>query len=251
MIVGSRSVVLPMRARRRVRTVAPMHEAMTPSSRRGTRIAAASLIVGPLLMSVGDLMHPSEDMDPSAQATILIEDAARWYGAHLLLLLGAAVLVPGILALTAIAAERRPSHGGAERILLVVGLAALSAIFACEMLVGRYASDGASVAATADLLRTLQSPAVLGILGGLGSAFFVGVAAFTVPLIRGGAPWRAPAVVFALGALLVLVEIVSAQVVFSQVGNILMAVASATFAFRLLNGGALPREAGALGASAS
>jgi hypothetical protein len=88
--------------------------------------------------------------------------------------------------------------------------------------------------------------------GAFSQAFdHVGVAAFTVPLIRGGAPWRGPAVVFALGALLVLVEIVSAQVVFSQVGNILIAIASATFAWRLLDGGALRRGAGALAASAS
>jgi hypothetical protein len=204
-----------------------------------------------MLMAVGDLMHPREDMDPSAQATILIDDAARWYEAHLLLLLGAAALVPGILALTAIAAEHRPTRGGAERVLLVVGLAAFSGIFACEMLVGRYSSDGATAAATAELLRTFQSPAVLGILGGLGSAFFVGVGAFTLPLIRAGAPWRAPAVLFALGSSLVLVEIVSSQVVFSQIGNILMAVASATFAWLLLNGATVPREAGGLSVRAS
>ncbi len=134
--------------------------------------------------------------------------------------MGAAVFVPGVLALSQLAAARRPANGDAVRVLLLIGLSAFSAIFASEMLVGRYTADGASASATAELLRTLQSGPVLGVLGVLGSAFFVGVAAFAIPFIREGGPWRAPSLLFALGALLVLVEIISAQVVFSQVGNV-------------------------------
>jgi hypothetical protein len=184
-------------------------------------------------MSIGDLIHPSESNDPADQATILVNGASRWYGAHLLLFVGAAVFVPGVLALSQLAAARRPATGDAVRVLLLIGLSAFSAIFAGEMLVGRYTADGASTSATADLLRTLQSGPVLGVLGGLASAFFVGVAAFAIPFIREGGPWRAPSLLFALGALLVLVEIISAQVVFSQAGNVMMAVASSTVAWRL------------------
>jgi hypothetical protein len=184
-------------------------------------------------MSIGDLIHPSESNDPADQATVLVNGASRWYGAHLLLFVGAAVFVPGVLALSQLAAARRPANGDAVRVLLLIGLSAFSAIFASEMLVGRYVADGASTSATADLLRTLQSGPVLGVLGGLGSAFFVGVAVFAIPFIRERGPWRAPSLLFALGALLVLVEIISAQVVFSQVGNVMMAVASSTVAWRL------------------
>jgi hypothetical protein len=211
-----------------------MHDTIAPAShRRRTTLTTASLVAGPLLMSIGDLIHPSESNDPADQATVLVDGATRWYGAHLLLLVGAAVFVPGVLALSELAAERKPANGDTVRVLLLVGLSAFWAIFASEMLVGRYAADGASASATADLLRTLQSGPVLGVLGVLGSAFFVGVGAFAIPFIREGGPWRAPSLLFALGALLVLVEIISAQVVFSQVGNVVMAVASSTVAWRL------------------
>ena len=227
-------MVLPMRTRRRVRTIGLMHDTIAPAShRRRTTLTTASLVAGPLLMSIGDLIHPSESNDPADQATVLVDGATRWYGAHLLLLVGAAVFVPGVLALSELAAERKPANGDTVRVLLLVGLSAFWAIFASEMLVGRYAADGASASATADLLRTLQSGPVLGVLGVLGSAFFVGVGAFAIPFIRDGGPWRAPSLLVAIGALLVLVEIISAQVVFSQVGNVMMAVAGSTFAWRL------------------
>lgn len=227
-------MVLPMRHAPRVRTVEPVHDTIAPASHRSrATLATASLVAGPLLMSIGDLIHPSESNDPVDQATVLVDGATRWYGAHLLLLVGAAVFIPGILALSQIAAARKPANGDAVRVLLLVGLSAFSAIFASEMLVGRYAAQGASASATADLLRTLQSAPVLGVLGVLGSAFFVGVAAFAIPFIREGGPWRAPSLLFALGSLLVLAEIISAQVVFSQVGNVTMAVASTTVAWRL------------------
>jgi hypothetical protein len=227
-------MVLPMRARRRVRTIRLMHDTIAPASHRSrATLTTASLVAGPLLMSIGDLIHPSESNDPADQAAILVDGASRWYGAHLLLLVGAAVFVPGVLALSQLATARRPANGDVVRVLLLIGLSAFWAIFACEMLVGRYAADGASESVTGDLLRTLQSGPVLGVLGVVGSAFFMGVAAFAIPFIREGGEWRVPSLLFALGALLVLVEIISAQVVFSQVGNVMMAVASWTVAWRL------------------
>ena len=42
-----------------------------------TLIAAASLIVGPLLMTIGDLFHPEERMDTPEQSAILVDHASR------------------------------------------------------------------------------------------------------------------------------------------------------------------------------
>ena len=46
-----------------------------------TLISAASLVAGPLIMSIGDLLHPEERMAPAEQMAILVEDASRWYTA--------------------------------------------------------------------------------------------------------------------------------------------------------------------------
>src|SRR4030095_12969857 len=99
-------------------------------------IGATSLIVGPALMSVGDLFHPAESRDPAAQVAIVAGSPSRWYVAHLLLFLGMLLLVPGILTLTRVARDRRPAAGYAARLLLLVSVGAFSAVIVCEMLLG-------------------------------------------------------------------------------------------------------------------
>lgn len=211
---------------------------MTSSSPRSYRtvIAAASLVIGPLLMSVGDLLHPQERMDAARQATIIIEHASRWYTAHLLLLIGLLVFIPGILALTRLAGARTPMAGYVGRILLLVGVGAFSAVFVCEMLVGRYVSDGADLAAATALLQTFQSGWVLGVLLVGAAAFFAGVAVLVIALVRTVRRLRWPALAYLLGALLILAEIITAEVRLSQIGNVVMLAASVAFARQIVRG---------------
>ena len=82
----------------------------------GTLVAAASLFTGPLLMSIGDLLHPEERMDPSEQIAILVPQASWWYTAHLLLFIGMMLFIPGLLALSALTGARKPAVGYAARI---------------------------------------------------------------------------------------------------------------------------------------
>jgi hypothetical protein len=185
-------------------------------------------------MSVGDLFHPAEAHDPTAQIAILAESASRWYVAHLLLFVGGLVFVPGILALTRLAIVRRPLMGRAARLLMLVSVGALSSVFVFEMLLGRFIVEGSDLATAAALLETFQSPAVfLALLPGL-LAFFVGTALFVFPLSEAAGPCRWPALGFALGAALILGEIILAEVLLSQIGNIVILVAATAFARLLL-----------------
>ena len=67
-------------------------------------------------------------------------------------------------------------------------------------------------------------------------AFFAGTAAFAIPLMRRGSRLGWAAALMLLGALLVLAEILSAQVILSQIGNILVFCGSATAAWLILRG---------------
>lgn len=211
-------------------------DAALPPSRYRTVIGAASLIVAPALMSVGDLLHPHESWDAAAQVAMVAASASRWYVAHLLLFIGMLVFVPGILVLSEVVAERRPAAGYGARVLLVASVGALSAVFVSEMLLGRYVSQGADQAAAVALFQTFQSGAVLGALMPGLLAFFIGTGLFVTPLASTPGPFRWPALCFALGALLILGEIISAQVLLSQIGNILILVAGIGFARVLLRG---------------
>ena len=201
-----------------------------------TLIAAASLITGPLLMTIGDLLHPEERMAPSEQIAILVDHASRWYTAHLLLFVGIILFIPGLLALSALTAARKPAVGYAARILILVGTAALASIFVGEMLVGRFVSDGADPAAATDLLESMFSGPILAAVGPAMLAFFIGTAAFAIPLIRTRSRLGWAAATILLGTFLILAEILSAQVILSQLGNILAFCGSATAAWLILQG---------------
>ena len=146
-------------------------------------IAAASLVVGPLLMSVGDLLHPEERWDAAWQAAIIFEQSSRWYVAHLLLFIGLLLFIPGILALTRLTSEQRPTAGYAGQILLMIGTGAFCAVFVCEI----------------------------------------------------GGRLRWPALVLGVGAFLILAEIITAKVLLSQIGNVVILAASVTFAWQILH----------------
>lgn len=197
-------------------------------------IAAASLVLGPLLMSAGDLIHPKEHADAADQVAVIFEHASRWYAAHLLLFIGLLMLIPGILALTGLTTDRRPAVGYAARILVLAGVASFSAVFVAEMLIGRYISDGADASAATELLETFQSGWVLGAVMVGGVAWLVGVAAFATPLIMADGGLRWPAVIYILGALLIVAEIMTSQVLLSQIGNIVLLAASVSFAWHIL-----------------
>jgi hypothetical protein len=203
-----------------------------------TLISAVSLVAGPLIMSIGDLLHPEERMAPPEQMAILVADASRWYTAHLLLFIGMMLFIPGLLALAALTEARKPAVGYAARILVLIGTAAISSVFVGEMLIGRFVLDGADPAAATDLLESMFSGPLLAAVGPAMLAFFVGTAAFAIPLMRtGGGLGRAAATIL-IGALFVLAEILSAQVVLSQTGNVLVFVGSTAAAWLILHGGA-------------
>jgi len=220
--------------------MATSRTATTIAQGRGyqTLIGAASLAVGPLVMAVGDLLHPKETADIGGQAAIVVQQATRWYLAHLLLLVGLVLFVPGLLTLADLAVARRPRVGYAARVLMVIGVGGASAIFVAEMLAGRLGSLG--VAATETFLETMFSGPIAGPMLPVALAFFVAAAVFAMPLIAGPGPLRWPAVVFLVGTLLVLAEILSSQVLLSQIGNFLIWGGSAAFAWLLVRG-----EAGA------
>jgi hypothetical protein len=206
-----------------------------------TRISAVSLVAGPLIMSIGDLLHPEERMAPAEQMAILVTDASRWYTAHLLLFIGMMLFIPGLLALAALAEARKPAVGYAARILVLIGTAAISSVFVGEMLIGRFVLDGADPAAATELLESMFSGPLLAAVGPAMLAFFVGTGVFAIPLMRAGGGVGLAAATILVGALFVLAEILSAQVLLSQIGNVLVFLGSAAIAWLILRGRA--REA--------
>lgn len=199
-----------------------------------TRVGAVGIVLGPLLMSIGDAVHPAESWDAGAQIEILTQGAVRWHLAHLLLFLGALAFIPGILALTRMGAIRNPVAAYTARVLVLMSVGGWSAVLGFEMLLGSFLVGGAEPGTAVELMEAFQSPQVfLPILAGV-LAFFLGTGFLVWSLGTLGPAMRWPAVVFALGASLILGEIVSSQVLLSQIGNVLILVAGIRFSMLLL-----------------
>jgi len=206
-----------------------------PPSITGFRatITVASLVLGPLLMSIGDLFHPAESHDAAAQAAIILEDATPWYFAHLFLFVGMLVFVPGLLALPELVAKRNPTAGWICRILVIMGAAGFAGVFVGEMLLGRYVIDGADQAAETALISTVETtllsgPAILAAV-----TFVGGVGLAAAILARAGGVQRWAGFALAFGLFLILVEIASADVMFSKIGNIMILAGCVALAWHI------------------
>ena len=199
-------------------------------------IVIASLVMGPSIMAIGDSLHPEERMAAAEQITIIAEYASRWYAAHLLLYIGMTLFLPGLLTLATLTEARHRSAGYWARILAIIGVAALAAIFVAEMLIGLYLERGGDPHSAVTLLESMLSGRILGALSPAILAFFIGTSMMAIPLIRGGGLIAWAAGLILLGVLLIFVEIVSAKVIFSQIGNVLVACGSSLAAWLILQG---------------
>jgi hypothetical protein len=207
---------------------------MTPldAARRAERVTTSmSLVLGPLLMSIGDLLHPEERMLPAEQIAIVVDHASRWYTAHLLLYVGMLLFIPGFLALSTLTARLKPVQGYVARILMMIGTAGFASIITGEMLASRLVLDGVGNAAPISLWTNLFMGPVGAAVGPALLAFFVGTFMFAIPLLRGSERLRRPVALIVIGALFVLAEILTARVLFSQIGNVVVLFGSAEAAW--------------------
>lgn len=208
-----------------------MHEA---HARNHAGISAASLIIGPALMAIGDLFHPSESWDVAAQVTLVAAAPSHWYAAHLMLFVGMLLFVPGILAISELATLRKPRLGYIARVLLIMSVGALSAVFVFEMVLGRMLVESGDNATAVALLGVFQSGHVFATLMPGLLAFFVGTGLAVFSIASAPGPFRAPALCLAVGAGFIMAEIATAQVLLSQIGNVVLFCAGTGFAVALL-----------------
>src|SRR4026209_288703 len=208
------------------------------AARRAERVTTSvSLVLGPLLMSIGDLLHPEERMLPAEQIAIVVDHASRWYTAHLLLYVGMLLFIPGFLGLSALTARLKPLLGYVARILLMIGTAGFASIITGEMLASRLVLDGVGNAAPISLWTNLFMGPVVAAVGPALVAFFLGTFMFAIPLLRGSERLRRPVALILIGALFVLAEILTARVVFGQIGNIVVLCGSAEAAWLITRAG--------------
>jgi GNAT superfamily N-acetyltransferase len=164
---------------------APSTQPRLGSRRLYQRLAAGSLMVAPLVLLAGELLHPPFQRDPAQQLAVAAANPDRWYLGHLLSLIGFALLVPAILGLTQLVGQQRAALADLGGTLALLGVLAASGLLSIDGFgvwqMAQPAADPAEMAALLD--RILTSPGMLTLyLVSLASA--VGLLVLVVGLYR-------------------------------------------------------------------
>ncbi|GAA1938484.1 hypothetical protein [Nocardioides marmoribigeumensis] len=151
------------------------------------RFSAAGLLVGALVLSLGDLLRRTVDSatgsSPTAIAASAHDHAGVWLTAGVLSALAPVLLIPGVCALVATTRGRGSRVVAVGGALVVVGLVASAghavAYYAPFALYGRAATDAATIQALDDASEAYP------MLVGLIVAFVVGLTIGMITLLVG------------------------------------------------------------------
>jgi hypothetical protein len=117
-------------------------------------------MVAPLVLLAGELLHPPFQRDPARLLAVAAANPDRWYLAHLLSLIGFALLVPAILGLIQLVGQRRAALADLGGTLALLGVLAASGLLSIDGFgvwqMAQPAADRAEMAALLD--RILTSP---------------------------------------------------------------------------------------------
>lgn len=101
-------------------------------------IGGVCLIVAPLGLTIGTLLHPQESFDAAEQLAFIAADPDRWANAHWILSVSGVFLAGAVLALANVIQQRRPGYALAGGAMGLIGAMALTAVAFAE---GVYAAD--------------------------------------------------------------------------------------------------------------
>jgi len=109
---------------------------MSTSERLRKVATGVCLVVAPLGLLAGLVLHPAESSDGAEQLGIIATDANRWAMAHFILAATAVVMVGAVLGLAHLVHERRPGQAIVGGAMGVVGATSLCAVAFAEATYG-------------------------------------------------------------------------------------------------------------------
>jgi hypothetical protein len=153
-------------------------------------VAGFCLIVAPVVLLVGAVVHPQVEDAGAAHLTVVAENPDRYYAAHAILLAGLALFLPAVLGLMHLLRERATAIGHVGGGLAMIGLFGATAVVAVDgIAVSQMGQPEASAEEMAALLDRIKESAGLRAVAVFGAvAFLLGVLLLAYGL------WRARAV---------------------------------------------------------
>jgi hypothetical protein len=170
-------------------------------------VAGACMVIAPLLLLVGVVIHPERKDDVGAQLAVISGHLDAWYIAYALILASLVLAVPAVLGLMHMLREREVVLGHLGGALGLIGVLALTGLTAIYGFVGWQAAvPGADhVQMTALFERLTHTAGVVVPFFAMSFAFMLGVAVLALGLYRARAvqSWMAALVVIGVVGLAV------------------------------------------------
>jgi hypothetical protein len=167
-------------------------------------VAGACMVVAPLLLLIGMVIHPDMKTDEAAQLAVIADNRDAWLVSHMLVLTSLVLAVPAVLGLMHMMRERKVAYGHVGGGLTLIGLMALVGVIAIDGFVGWQMTAGeANRGEMVALYQRLYDSAGIVIPFFLMSfAFGVGMIALSAGLYRARAVQSWMAAFIATGAIL-------------------------------------------------
>lgn len=149
---------------------------MSTSEKLRKAATGLCLVVAPLGLLVGLVLHPAESMNPAEQLGIIASHADRWAMAHFIIAAAAVVFAGAVLGLAHLVHERRPGQAIVGGALGMIGAMALCAVAFAEATygaqMGRVSTSGGVLDAFNAVATSPASVLILigALMGPLGSA---------------------------------------------------------------------------------
>lgn len=106
-------------------------------------ITGICLIAAPLVLLVGQLIHPVDKTDAADELAVVARNLDRWYAAHLILLVSLVLMIPAVLGLAHLIHERRSTLAYTGGALSLIGVVAVAAVVGADGIAGYFVAAAA------------------------------------------------------------------------------------------------------------
>ena len=121
----------------------------------GIKLTGWALVLAPLLILIGEVLHPQRSAVPAQQLAIVAQHPGAWYASHLLLFAGIVLTLPAVAGLVFLLGGRTRRLAAVGAGLAIAGIACFAGLLTIGFVVWQMASQDADRSQMAALFSRL------------------------------------------------------------------------------------------------
>ena len=203
------------------------------------RLAGWALLLAPLLLLTGEVLHPQRSAQPAQQLAIVAGHPGMWYASHLLLFAGIALTLPAIAGIAYLLGQRARRLAVVGTVLAFVGIVCFAGLLTIGFVVWQMAGPGADRQQMAALFgRLFHATGFVIPFQALPLAFAAGMVLLAIGLDRAAAVPRWVALCLGAGATALSLAGIVPGAIYAIAASAVFAVGMVPIGMLLVTGGA-------------